>query len=937
MKKMKRNKLITVLMLLCLSLASVNLLGQANYDERIMIKGGDFYAVSQNGKWGVCDMSLREIIAPKYQNIKTTLMIGDCFVVSQNGKWGICDMSGQEIISPKYDDVSKTGDYVKVEKAGKWGVCNMSGQEIIAPRYNALGKFGNYFAVRQNGKWGICDMSGQEIITPRYDDIVVNIIGDYFGVKQKDKWGVCNEKGQEIIAPKYDELSKLNSSNYFGVKKKGKWGVCDMNGHEIMGGGYGSLESSMIGDYFLFKENDKYGIYDLENKKQILAPRYRSINVLVDSGLCEVNEDGKYSIYDLKNEQQIPELSNYDKVVIKEVRTDGNGTMEYRYEVKKNGKEGVCDIHGKEIIAPNLYDYLDAWNIEDCHFYIVKKDDKSGVCDQNGREIMVPNYFDYVSVEGKRNDFYYIVEKEGRAGVYDMFGMEIIEPKYQAIYWGKKGGYNYFRVKYDNMEGVCDLQGRVIVEPIYSDVWMRGGKGYYYYQVKKGKNEGVVDVDGTEIIAPNYDDVYILVTDDGRCYYNIEREGKQGICDKNGREIIALEYDKIWLEQIDSLRCYFKVERGREKGAFDMNGKTIIEMKKCKSLFYDKWTRHPSFVYEDASGKFVSTDISLDKDGDPYIDACYAYDQCFNEGNKYYRNKNYSKAISSYKKALEHKQTAEAYFNIGASYYNLKKYDDAITYFQHCCYCAPDESMENDAQKCINYCRQIIAQKAERREEIAEAIIGGVIGFAAGVVAGSMGVTPTPVNPYTGGNMDHLLDPNLAIAQAQQQQAEMNAVNQQLINLSIWQTEQQEYNTYLLMTSGGTSMTFDEWKALAAQAAMNESFNADMGYFTSDAPSESVIEYKGKLSPDQYQAAYRFYESSAQDYYRYLTMGGVREQDKNGNIQGKTVGQISGGNYTTWKQGLSQAQKEMKRIRQEAAQYGVIIQQSQWETATARY
>lgn len=678
------------------------------------------------------------------------------------------------------------------------------------------------------------------------------------------------------------------------------------------------------------KENGKYGIYDWENKNQVLPSRYKSIDILA-GGLCEINDDGKLCIYDLKNEQQIPEPTNYDKVWIMEVRVDGDGTNEFRFKVEKDGKQGVCYINGKEIIAPNHYDKVWRVDIEDDHFFIVKKEEKQGVCDKNGREIVVPSYFDKVSVAGKRDDFYYIVEKDVRAGVYDMYGMDIIDPKYQAVYWDKTGEYNYFRVRYGNKEGVCDIQGREIVEPKYNHVSMRKKDGYYYYEVKNGEKEGAFDVDGREVIAPNYDDVLVIVTDDGRCYYRIESNGKQGVCDKNGREIIALEYDKIWLEQIDSLRCYFQVDRGQKKGAFDMSGNVIIEMKKCKSLFYDKWTRHPSFVYKDASDKYVSLDISLDMNGDPFIDTCYAYDKCFDEGNEYYRKKNYKKASSSYKQALEYKQTAEAYFNVGASYYNLNNYDDAITYFQHCCYCAPDESLQNDAQKCINYCRQIIAQKTERRQKIAEVIIGGVIGFAAGVASASMGVN----TPTTSGNMDYLLDPNYAIWQAQQQQAEFNAINQQLINLSIWQTEQQEYETYLLMTSGGTSMTFDEWKALAAQAAMNESFNSDMSYFISDDPSE--MEYKGKLSPDQYQAAYRSYENSAAGYYRALTTGGVRNQDKDGNIQGKTVGQISGGGYATWKQGLSKAQAEMRRIRQEAAQYGVTIQQSQWETATVSY
>lgn len=134
-------------------------------------------------------------------------------------------------------------------------------------------------------------------------------------------------------------------------------------------------------------------------------------------------------------------------------------------------------------------------------------------------------------------------------------------------------------------------------------------------------------------------------------------------------------------------------------------------------------------------------------------------------------------------------------------------------------------------------------------------------------------------------------------------------------------------------------MSFEEWKAIrwqsVAQEAMDETYN-----YNEDFNYEVDIDenkYKGKLSPEQYQEAYRRWENSAQGHYNALTIGGVRSQDSQGNIKGQTVGQMAGGSYKTHKMGLTKAQNEMRRIRQEASQYGVNIQQSQWETATAGY
>lgn len=100
-------------------------------------------------------------------------------------------------------------------------------------------------------------------------------------------------------------------------------------------------------------------------------------------------------------------------------------------------------------------------------------------------------------------------------------------------------------------------------------------------------------------------------------------------------------------------------------------------------------------------------------------------------------------------------------------------------------------------------------------------------------------------SPYYGGggNNNYLLDPNYAMWQAQQQQAQTNAVQQQLINTSIQQTEQQEREEYMRMTGG--KITYEEWLSIKAQAAqdnsnksssqtMNNSNNNKHGSYTKD-------------------------------------------------------------------------------------------------------
>ena len=67
------------------------------------------------------------------------------------------------------------------------------------------------------------------------------------------------------------------------------------------------------------------------------------------------------------------------------------------FSVEKGGKEhGVCDITGREIIAPGRYDDAYYRNKDGFEYVYVKLNGKEGVCDRNGREIIAPKYNDYV-------------------------------------------------------------------------------------------------------------------------------------------------------------------------------------------------------------------------------------------------------------------------------------------------------------------------------------------------------------------------------------------------------------------------------------------------------------------------------------------------------------------------------------------------------------
>ena len=284
----------------------------------------------------------------------------------------------------------------------------------------------------------------------------------------------------------------------------------------------------------------------------------------------------------------------------------------------------------------------------------------------------------------------------------------------------------------------------------------------------------------------------------------------------------------------------------------------------------------------------------------------------------------YKKATSVYSDVLKHSSSASAYFGRGISYYNRKKYKSAIEDFEHALSCADcSDEMQERCKELISNAKTLRAEQHERRSsvwgEVAAIFVGAAAITATAAMSsnnsGTMYMPPSNMNGFQRDtSLDYLLDPRYAIMQVQQEY----------------------YNEYLQMTNGGRTMTYEEWFNKIKGPALAEEYRIEHG-LSNGTNQDDADEYKGELSPDQYQAAYRRWESRVQDWFNNLTTGGYKVQDKQGNIKGKTDSEMKGWAYVGNQSGLKRAQNEMRKIRLEAEKYGVHIQQSKWETATSSY
>ena len=139
-----------------------------------------------------------------------------------------------------------------------------------------------------------------------------------------------------------------------------------------------------------------------------------------------------------------------------------------------------------------------------------------------------------------------------------------------------------------------------------------------------------------------------------------------------------------------------------------------------------------------------------------------------------------------------------------------------------------------------------------------------------------------------------------------------------------------------ILTSMATKAEYDTY--MKAATAMVNAFQAMSGESGGGGGSSvAPAQIQSGMGAAYYQNLYRKYESLAESAYRSLTSAGVSVKYNDGSREGSTLGSWEGSNYVGMKVELGKAQREMQRIRAEAAREGHHIAQSHWETATVSY
>ena len=314
-----------------------------------------------------------------------------------------------------------------------------------------------------------------------------------------------------------------------------------------------SKEAKVTNDnYFTAYADNKYGVIDSKGNI-IIEPSYGEYIVIPNSKkdifLCtyDVNyETGEYKtkVLNAKNEEifteyeQIEALENYDRM--QNVYYENNAI-----KVKKNGKYGIINIDGKEILSCEYDDLKTIKGLENS--ILVYKDGKVGLVDSKGKKVIDTEYTNILAIENDYKNGYITVNSDNKYGVVDCNNSKILSNKYDDI--KQLNGNGNYVVKENGTYKLIKKDETIVLENKFDDVKeIKNDK----LIIKQGNKYGVINTAGETIVDTKYDEIKFAFADT----YIVKENGTYGLIDKNKKAILESKYYTInYVEEADFIEA----------------------------------------------------------------------------------------------------------------------------------------------------------------------------------------------------------------------------------------------------------------------------------------------------------------------------------------------------------------------------------------------
>ena len=292
-------------------------------------------------------------------------------------------------------------------------------------------------------------------------------------------------------------------------------------------------------EYFALYSQNKWGIINQEGEV-VIQPSYEEMIVIPDKTkdvfICIYNVNEETGTYQTKaiNSKDETILTGYEQIEALD-NIDKNSNVWYEENVlriKKNGKYGLIDLNGKELL-PAEYDEITVLEgIENS--LIIKKDGKVGLVNDTGSVIIDANYKGIKGLGDTYKDGYITIDEQGRYGLISATKKQILENKYDEIL--QVPLKEYYAIKENGKQKLINSNGEALIDSGFDEIKSTTTNGIIFV---KDNLYGEMNTSGEVTIKADYQELKEVKEQ----IYIAKQNNKYGIIDGLGNGLTAFQYD----------------------------------------------------------------------------------------------------------------------------------------------------------------------------------------------------------------------------------------------------------------------------------------------------------------------------------------------------------------------------------------------------------
>lgn len=303
-------------------------------------------------------------------------------------------------------------------------------------------------------------------------------------------------------------------------------------------------------EYFALYSANKWGIINQEGKI-VIQPTYQEMIVVPDKTkdifICMYNineETGEYKtkVVNSKNEEI---YTQYEQIETLE-NIDLNNNLwheENVLKVKKDGKYGLIDLNGKQILPCEYENIKTLEGIENS--LLITKEGKLGLVNNKGTIVVEPNFKEIKNLGETYKEGYITIDEKGRYGLISTTKKQLLENNYEEI--EQVYLQNHYLIKESGKLKLINSSGEILLEEGFDDIKSTTQRGIIFV---KDNLYGEMSTTGEILIDAKYQ--YLKEVKDG--IYIAKQNEKYGIIDIYQDVKLPLEY--TWITYNDKSDLY---------------------------------------------------------------------------------------------------------------------------------------------------------------------------------------------------------------------------------------------------------------------------------------------------------------------------------------------------------------------------------------------